>query len=129
MSLRSERLLIRRNNTVVRIELSTRYLAGASTCVAERRMAAGIVGGYLPKPDQPRRGSHVANALWLLVFLNATQDRACLTEDCLANASHAGFRAMQFNYIVSTNTGAVKLWTELRFAIIGTIPERFGTTT
>ena len=35
---------------------------------------------------------------------------------------------MQFSYIVSTNTAAVKLWKELRLAITGTIPERFGTT-
>ena len=36
-----------------------------------------------------------------------------------------GFRAMQFNFVVSTNEPAVRLWTKLGFAIVGTLPGAF----
>jgi ribosomal protein S18 acetylase RimI-like enzyme len=36
-----------------------------------------------------------------------------------------GFRAMQFNFVVSTNTGAVRLWQRLGFEIVGTLPGVF----
>ncbi len=37
----------------------------------------------------------------------------------------AGYRAMQFNFVVSTNTAAVALWQKLGFAIVGTLPKAF----
>ena len=37
-----------------------------------------------------------------------------------------GFRAMQFNFVVSTNEGAVRLWQRLGFAIVGTLPGAFA---
>ncbi len=40
-------------------------------------------------------------------------------------ASQQGFLAMQFNFVVSTNTGAVRLWEKLGFSIVGKIPEAF----
>ena len=36
-----------------------------------------------------------------------------------------GFRAMQFNLVVSTNNGAVSLWQKLGYTIAGTLPEAF----
>jgi ribosomal protein S18 acetylase RimI-like enzyme len=44
---------------------------------------------------------------------------------CLREARRAGFRAMQFNFVVSTNTAAVELWKKLGFAIVGTLPQVF----
>ena len=46
-------------------------------------------------------------------------------EDCLTRARAGGYRAMQFNLVVSTNTGALKLWQELEFRIVGTLPNAF----
>jgi ribosomal protein S18 acetylase RimI-like enzyme len=43
-------------------------------------------------------------------------------------ASQQGFLAMQFNFVVSTNTGAVRLWEKLGFSIVGRIPEAFQST-
>jgi ribosomal protein S18 acetylase RimI-like enzyme len=43
----------------------------------------------------------------------------------LEQARSRGFRAMQFNFVVSTNTRAVKLWQSLGFAVVGTLPEAF----
>ena len=46
-------------------------------------------------------------------------------EHCLSEARRLGFRAMQFNFVVSTNEGAVRLWKQLGFDIVGTLPGAF----
>ena len=46
-------------------------------------------------------------------------------EHCLSEARRLGFRAMQFNFVVSTNEGAVRLWKQLGFEIVGTLPGAF----
>ncbi|MDX1656858.1 MAG: GNAT family N-acetyltransferase, partial [Candidatus Competibacteraceae bacterium] len=43
----------------------------------------------------------------------------------LDEARQAGFLAMQFNLVVSTNTAALALWKKLDFAIVGTLPAAF----
>jgi len=46
-------------------------------------------------------------------------------EHCLGEARRLGFRAMQFNFVVSTNESAIHLWKELGFEIVGTLPKAF----
>ena len=46
-------------------------------------------------------------------------------EHCLGEARRLGFRAMQFNFVVSTNVAAIRLWRQLGFAIVGTLPGVF----
>jgi DNA polymerase-3 subunit epsilon len=46
-------------------------------------------------------------------------------EHSLDAARARGFRAMQYNFVVSTNDGAVRLWQALGFAIVGTVPGAF----
>ena len=46
-------------------------------------------------------------------------------EHCLGEARRLGFRAMQFNFVVSTNEAAVRLWQRLGFQMIGTLPGAF----
>jgi hypothetical protein len=46
-------------------------------------------------------------------------------EHALREASQAGFVAMQFNFVVSTNAAAVALWRKLGFAVVGTVPKAF----
>ena len=48
-----------------------------------------------------------------------------LVDHSLAQAEREGFLAMQFNYVVSTNAPAVKLYEKLGFDIVGTIPRAF----
>ena len=48
-----------------------------------------------------------------------------MTEHCLNGARRLGFRAMQFNFVISTNTAAIRLWQELGFEIAGTLPGAF----
>jgi ribosomal protein S18 acetylase RimI-like enzyme len=48
-----------------------------------------------------------------------------MAEHCLGEACRLGFRAMQFNFVVSTNESAVRLWQKLGFQIVGTLPGAF----
>jgi ribosomal protein S18 acetylase RimI-like enzyme len=43
----------------------------------------------------------------------------------LSEARRLGFLAMQFNFVVSTNESAVRLWQQLGFKIVGTLPRAF----
>ena len=46
-------------------------------------------------------------------------------EHALNEARRRGFRAMQFNLVVSTNQSAVRLWQQLGFTTVGTLPGAF----
>ena len=97
---------------------------GFITCVAERE--GETVGTYLVKPNQPGLGAHVANGGYMVrpdAFGGGIG--AALCEHSLAEARAAGYRAMQFNAVVSTNTRAVALWERFGCRIIGTVPEGF----
>jgi ribosomal protein S18 acetylase RimI-like enzyme len=48
-----------------------------------------------------------------------------LGEHAIAEACRLGFRAMQFNFVVSTNVPAIGLWQQLGFEIVGTLPAAF----
>jgi ribosomal protein S18 acetylase RimI-like enzyme len=48
-----------------------------------------------------------------------------MAEHCLTEGRRLGFRAMQFNFVVSTNDPAVGLWQKLGFKIVGTLPGAF----
>jgi ribosomal protein S18 acetylase RimI-like enzyme len=48
-----------------------------------------------------------------------------MAEHCLSEARQMGFRAMQFNFVISTNTRAIRLWNQFGFEIVGTLPAAF----
>jgi L-amino acid N-acyltransferase YncA len=100
------------------------FTAGTHTYVAEG--GDGVVGTYILKANQVGPGSHVANA----AFMVASSARGhgigrAMGEHCLSEARWLGFRAMQFNFVVSTNTSAIGLWEQLGFKIVGTLPGAF----
>lgn len=86
-----------------------------------------VVGSSYLRPVQPGLGSHIANAGYM-VARSAGQRGVgrALGEHSLVEAKRLGYRAMQFNYVVSTNEHAVRLWQSLGFAIIGTVPAAFN---
>jgi ribosomal protein S18 acetylase RimI-like enzyme len=97
---------------------------GIASYVAEDDGA--VVAMYKLVANQRDLGAHVANAS----FMVAARCRGrgvgrLLGEHCLRAAKQAGYLAMQFNLVVSTNTGAVGLWRSLGFAIVGTLPKVF----
>jgi ribosomal protein S18 acetylase RimI-like enzyme len=96
----------------------------ATAYVAE--VGGRIAGSYYIRPNQPGLGSHVANAGFMVSreFGGHGIGRA-MGEHAILEAKRAGYLAMQFNYVVSTNERAVKLWRSLGFEVIGTIPKGF----
>jgi L-amino acid N-acyltransferase YncA len=97
---------------------------GMATYVAERGGAA--VGSYALKANQPGLGAHVANAGYMVrpgEFGRGVG--AAMGKHSLAEARAAGYLAMQFNFVVSTNERAIALWRRLGFAVVGTVPGAF----
>jgi len=85
-----------------------------------------VVGTYILRPNQPGAGSHVANAAFMVAPTARGQGIGrAMSEHCLSEARRLGFRAMQFNFVVSTNESAIRLWQQLGFKIVGTLPGAF----
>ncbi len=96
----------------------------AHTFVAEHDGA--IVGTYVLKANQPGLGNHVANAGYMVSARAAGRGiGSALALHSFDTARALGFTAMQFNFVVSTNTRAVALWQRCGFSIVGTIPGGF----
>ena len=85
-----------------------------------------VIGMYKLIPNHSGLGSHVANASFMVdpAAQGSGAGRA-MGEHCLEQARQAGYEAMQFNFVVSTNTAAVALWKKLGFEIVGTLPKTF----
>jgi GNAT superfamily N-acetyltransferase len=100
------------------------FSAGAGVFVAECQ--GRVVGTFYVKPNQPGLGSHIANAGFMVdPQMHGGGIGRAMGEYALAWAKQQGYQAMQFNFVVSTNTGAIALWKKLGFAIIGTISKGF----
>ena len=86
-----------------------------------------ILGSYYLMANQQGGGAHVANCGYMTA--PAAQGKGvarAMCEHSLIRAKERGFRAMQFNHVVSTNTRAVALWQRLGFDIVGTLPKAFN---
>ena len=96
----------------------------AHVCVAEKENE--IVGSYTLYQNQAAGGAHVANAAFIVSKDARGQGIGrAMGEHCLKEARRLGFKAMQFNFVVSTNESAVKLWQDLGMKIVGTLPGAF----
>lgn len=85
-----------------------------------------ILGTYILKPNYPGRGSHIANASYMVHHQSQGLGiGTAMASHSLIEARRLGFRAMQFNLVISTNRAAIHLWQKMGFRIIGTIPEAF----
>lgn len=94
------------------------------TYVAEKE--GRLVGTFFLKANQPDLGSHVVNAGYMVHPAYRGQGIAeQLCRFSLEEARRLGFKAMQFNCVISTNTVAVRLWQKCGFDIIGTLPKAF----
>ncbi len=87
---------------------------------------ADVLGCYMLKPNQAGPGNHVANAGYMTAdHARGRGVASALCEHSLASARTAGFLAMQFNCVVSSNEIAVRLWQKHGFRIVGTLPKVF----
>ena len=98
----------------------------ASVFVAVNKADGAIVGTSFVKENQPGLGDHVANAAFMVAATESGHGVGrALAEHAIEWARQARFAAMQFNFVVSTNTRAIALWKNLGFSIVGTIPQAF----
>lgn len=86
-----------------------------------------ILGTYYLRRNQGGRGNHVCNCGYM-THPEATGRGVArsMCEHSMAHARSMGFRAMQFNFVVSVNERAVRLWQSLGFEIVGRLPEAFN---
>ena len=91
-----------------------------------RDEAGALLGTYFIKPNQPGLGDHVCNCGYVVAPEAAGRGVAtAMCEHSQAWAVARGFRAMQFNFVVSTNERAVRLWQHLGFEVVGRLPGAF----
>jgi GNAT superfamily N-acetyltransferase len=101
--------------------------APARVFVAVNKDDGAIVGSSYVKPNQPGLGGHVANAAFMVAGEASGHGVGrALAEHAIEWARQANFSAMQFNFVVSTNTRAIALWKNLGFSIVGTLPQAFA---
>jgi L-amino acid N-acyltransferase YncA len=100
------------------------FAPGHEVFVAEEDGA--IVGSYLLRANQQGGGAHIANCAYMTAQHATGRGVArAMCRHSLDTARERGFRAMQFNFVVSTNQRAVRLWTAFGFATVGRLPEAF----
>ena len=86
-----------------------------------------IVGTYYIKTNQAGPGSHVCNCGYMVASTARGKGIAtALCEHSQNVAAQLGYKAMQFNFVASTNDGAVRLWQKLEFEIVGRLPRAFN---
>lgn len=85
-----------------------------------------LSGTYYLKPNQPALGAHVCNCGYIVAESARGKGIAsAMCEHSQDEARARGYRAMQYNLVVTTNDVAVRLWQKHGFDIIGTLPEAF----
>ena len=88
--------------------------------------AGSLVGTYYLRPNSLALGAHVANAGFVVAQHCRRQgigSRLC--QHSLQAARRLGFRAMQFNLVVSTNSAGIRCWQRNGFLVVGTLPGAF----
>jgi len=85
-----------------------------------------IVGTYFLQSNQQGGGGHVANCGYMTAVTATGRGVArAMCEHSLGRARGRRFRAMQFNFVISTNDRAVRLWKSFEFQIVGRLPNAF----
>lgn len=101
------------------------FFASQTYCGAARA-GERIVGMYILHPNNVGRCGHIANASFAVDgSFRGMHIGEALVRDCLEQAERHGFRIMQFNAVVSSNTAARKLYEKLGFVQLGVIKDGF----
>ena len=95
------------------------------TFVAEEE--GEILGTYYIKTNQSGPGSHVCNCGYMVSLKARGKGLAtAMCEHSQKIAIKLGYKAMQFNFVATSNAGAVKLWNKLGFDTVGRLPKAFN---
>lgn len=86
-----------------------------------------VLGTYYLKTNQAGPGSHVCNCGYMVSSKARGKGlAAAMCEHSQTIARELGYKAMQFNFVASSNDGAVHLWTKLGFETVGRLPKAFN---
>jgi L-amino acid N-acyltransferase YncA len=103
------------------------WFAGRGREVFVAVAEGAILGTSYLRPNQGGGGAHVANAGYATAAASQGKGIArALLAHSLDAARARGFRAMQFNFVVATNTRAIATWEAAGFAIVGRLPRAFA---
>ena len=86
-----------------------------------------ILGTYYIKTNQSGPGSHVCNCGYMV--RTAARGKGIATAMCEHSqqvALELGYSAMQFNFVASSNEGAIRIWQQMGFEIVGRLPRAFN---
>ena len=86
-----------------------------------------ILGSYFLKTNFQGNADHVSNCGYMVS--EAARGKGVASQMCqhsMRRAKELGYKAMQFNFVVSTNEGAIRLWQKLGFEIVGRVPKAFN---
>jgi len=87
---------------------------------------ASILGTYFLQANQQGGGSHVANCGYVTApWATGRGVARAMCAHSLDRARERGFKAMQFNFVVSANERAIALWQSFGFEIVGRLPGAF----
>lgn len=103
------------------------YWFGTDKEVFVAEADGAILGTYYLRANQAGGGAHVCNAGYMTGAAATGRGVAramCL--DSIERAKARGFRAMQFNFVVSSNARAARLWQSLGFEVVGRLPGAFA---
>ena len=102
------------------------WMAAPPACTLVAVDGDTVLGTAKIAPNQLGPGAHVANASFMVDPAHGGKGVGrALGTAVLERARADGYRAMQFNAVVETNAGAVRLWRSLDFTVLATVPEAF----
>ena len=85
-----------------------------------------VLGTYYLKRHQAGGGSHVCNCGFATSGAARGKGVArAMLDHALAEAPKQGFAAMQFNFVVASNTRAIAIWERAGFDVVGRLPGAF----
>jgi len=107
-------------------EAARNYWCGPDRAVFVAWIEDVVVGSYFLRANQLGPGAHVSNAGYAVHPDQYGKGIArALCRHSLETAQARGYRAMQYNFVVSSNVRAVALWEQMGFFIVGTLPDAF----
>lgn len=102
------------------------FMSQSYTGIAYDMENGEVVGLYILHPNNVGRCGHICNASYAVKSeKRGLHIGELLVKDCLDKAKALGFRILQFNAVVCSNTAALNLYKRLGFTQLGVIPQGF----
>lgn len=96
------------------------------TGVAVDTESVTVVGMYILHPNNIGRCGHICNASYAVRRdIRGQKIGEKLVRHCMETGRQYGFRILQFNAVVATNTAALRLYEKLGFTKLGVVPKGF----